>query len=182
MRMIKCTIPQIHRNRPDVTSAVTVLNTIPPRGVERHPLQTVIPDGFLKLSLDVAKIVASRVLEDPELRRVVESWPRAGLVEDLTAQSKSERGKTARQAVKSRNPVKKSDMQDDASRKSPDKTGIRTKAAKRAKVSERKVKQAQKVRKEAPQLIPQIESGDLTLADAARETAKRELAGIESPR
>jgi N6-adenosine-specific RNA methylase IME4 len=96
----------------------------------------------------------------------------AGLVDDLAKQSKRQRAVNARAAVVERHPTKtKPDSRDAVSRESgPDKTSVRTKTSKRARVSERKVKQAQSLRKRAPDLAAKVATGELPLAEAVRQT------------
>jgi N6-adenosine-specific RNA methylase IME4 len=93
----------------------------------------------------------------------------AALVDELAAQSRIARAVKARSAVVSRHPTKrKPDSVDAASTKS-DKRRLRTKTSKRARVSERKVKQAQAVTKRAPKLAAQVSAGEVSLADAVRQ-------------
>lgn len=97
----------------------------------------------------------------------------AGLVDDLAAQSKKARAQAGRRAGGDATPeqqVERNRSRDTASRKRSDKTSVRTTTSKRARVSERKVKQAAALKKRAPELAEQVTAGAVTLAEAVRQT------------
>jgi N6-adenosine-specific RNA methylase IME4 len=102
-----------------------------------------------------------------------------GLIEDLARQSKRVRATTAGKTGGIGRP--KNSLRETSTRKLSDKTSARTKTSKRARVSEHKVRQARKVRLLAPHLLPAVVAGDLSLADALRETKRAEIkAQLES--
>lgn len=76
--------------------------------------------------------------------------------------------------------------EDGASSNFPPRERTRSKAAKAAKVSERKMKKARSVRNQSPELAKQVESGELTLAAAERqiheEARKKNLKVAEWPK
>lgn len=88
------------------------------------------------------------------------------LIEDLAKQSKHARATKAGKLGGRGN--KRENSRDTASRKLSDKTSQRTKVSRRARVSERKVRQARAIKQRAPELIDQIISGEKTLAEATR--------------
>lgn len=110
----------------------------------------------------------------------------AALGELLSEQARVERARKARAAVVERNPIKKSDLVADVSSESESKDLIqpkpertRTQAAKTAGVSEWKVRQAQTVRKAAPDLAEKVMAGEVSLSKAMahiRQSERKELA------
>jgi len=64
----------------------------------------------------------------------------------------------------------------------PLKERVRTELSKKAKVSERKVKKARKLRKEKPVLAERVRSGDLTLLEAEKEIKKEKKEADEKER
>lgn len=91
----------------------------------------------------------------------------AGLVEDVAAQSRRARASTAvnaREVRAGRRPA----ISREASSRKIDKTSARTKTARRARVSEWKVRQAQAVKAHAPELLDAVAAGEMSLAEAVR--------------
>lgn len=94
----------------------------------------------------------------------------AGLVADLTAQSKRARASAAGKAGGRNHPAKTFSLRDNTDRKLKNKSGLRPRIAKREGVSERKVKQVQTLQKRAPDLVEKVAGGELKLKDAIRQT------------
>lgn len=94
----------------------------------------------------------------------------AGLIEDVAAQSKHARAQAGRRVGgKATSEQIENRSRDAVSRKRSDKTSTRTKLSKRARVSERKVKQAATVKRRSPALAKQVAAGELPLAEAIRK-------------
>lgn len=91
----------------------------------------------------------------------------AGLVEDLAAQSRHARAATAvdvREQKAGRRPIS-----GDAAAPKIKQERVRAKTSKRARVSERKVKRAQLLKRRAPALAKKVAAGALTLVEAVRQ-------------
>lgn len=94
----------------------------------------------------------------------------AGLVDDLTAVSNRARATTAvavREERAGRRPISEAAV---SSKIAPMASRIRAATSKRARVSERKVRQAQALKKRSPELAEQVTTGEVTLIEAVRRT------------
>ena len=98
----------------------------------------------------------------------------AELAEKLSEEAKRERAIRAND-VRWGNETESSSLETDAVSKDEGAKGrSRSQAAKGARVSERKVHQAQTVRAKAPEMVPLVVSGEISLADAVREVKRAE--------
>jgi hypothetical protein len=104
----------------------------------------------------------------------------AGLLDLLSEQAKRERaakGTPAREAKKAN-----STLSANVSDKVKPKTDNRAKVAKSSKVSERKVRTAAAIRKAAPELAKEVESGNMTLKAAQKQVRKDKNIDTEKAR
>lgn len=97
----------------------------------------------------------------------------AALVDELAEKGKRERTKAASESCRKN----KSSVSDTAADTEPkEKADNRKSVSKKARVSERKTKKAQRVRRANPKLAAKVESGEITLQAAIREVVKAEQA------
>ena len=97
----------------------------------------------------------------------------AGLVEDLTAISKKARAQAGRRAGGDATPEQKANRSVDTAsskRSATPAERVRTTTSKRARVSERKVKQAATLKQRSPELAEKVTAGEVTLVEAMRQT------------
>jgi N6-adenosine-specific RNA methylase IME4 len=107
----------------------------------------------------------------------------AALADLFSQQAKRERAKAGRAAGGEATPEQKTKrLETDATpkRSKPKAERSRSKAAKAVRVSERKIRQAQEVRKAAPDLAAKVERGEIELPEAVRTIRREALrAGLE---
>jgi N6-adenosine-specific RNA methylase IME4 len=121
------------------------------------------------------------MLENQLGRRNLTDDQRAMKADDLAeVLSKIEVRERASKAVETREIKagrKKAILSDDASDKiaPKPKKDTRAKVAKQNKVSERKMKQARKVKTSSPEMAKKVDAGELSLADAVREIKRSEV-------
>jgi hypothetical protein len=133
-------------------------------GIPYRTIEISLPDRLAATIWVLRNQLGRRNLTDDQRAMMA-----AGLAELLSTQAKTERAKVARAAVVERHPMAKPDLRTDVVRKSepPDRDNRSdVQAATAMGVSERKVRQAQAVRQEAPELAAEVAAGVMRLPDA----------------
>ncbi len=142
------------------------------RGIEYKTLPIIFGDRIDAMIWIRRNQVSRRNLTDDQ-----RAMNAAELAELQAEKSRRERAKNARAAVVARNPIEKPDSVIDVIPKSEreEKPRVRTEVAKAAGISERKVSQAQAVKKAAPELAAKVAAGEIPLAAAVREVKRAEI-------